>query len=78
MKGPLGQVAEVGVDVVGPGVVVSRAGVVTEYRGQVPEAPEGKISHEEKLEANEKGQGTGPIQESSEHGAVDRDHSPGC
>lgn len=70
--GPRGQLedqAEVGVDVVRAGIVEGGAGVPAEDGGQVAEAAEGKVGHEEELEADQECQGARPVQESAEHGA---------
>lgn len=65
----LRQQAKVGVDIMGSGVIKRRARIVPKDRGQVPEAAEGEIGHEGKLEADQEGQSAGPIQKPSEHGA---------
>lgn len=64
--------AKVGVDIMGAGIIKRRVGIVPEDGGQVPEAAEGEIGHEGKLEADQEGQSAGPVQKSSEHGARGR------
>lgn len=71
------QAAEVGVDVVGTGVVEDGAGGAAEERGEVAEAAQGEVGDEGELAAHQQGQRARPLQQPPQHGGDGDGPAPG-